>query len=366
MGIPALSLVRGSDRMIPSRIVSGASEHPSIIASMSADRRAAVPTVFVRVAVVLAAMALAACSNTQSPPPVAADVSATPPQVIQLPKGAGSSIPVVVNGEPITQYDINQRLSLIRLSGAKMTVDQAKSDLVDETLELQEAQARGLNVPQDQVDGAFASIAAHLKMTPPILVKALAAQGIQADTLKRRLKAQIAWQQLVEARTAQKGAVANAEVTALISSKDPSALQIHEYVLQQIVFVVPSGSAPAVYAQRQQEAAAFRQSFPGCDNSLDVAKKLRGVVVKDIGRRDSTQLSGPQGDAIAKTAVGSTAPPDRTDEGIELIAVCSSTAIASSEGARVEAANTLYAKQAEGFGKDYLKELHDHAVIEYR
>jgi len=360
VGIPALALVRGSRRMIPSRVLPTASGR-RFAAAMSANRLFLVP------AVVVAALALAACSSTQTSPPVAADATPAPtPQVTQLPKGAGASIPIVVNGDPITQYDISQRLALVRLSGAKMTVDEAKSDLVDETLELQEAQARGLVVPQDQVDAAFASIATHLKMTAPVLVKALGAQGIQADTLKRRLKAQIAWQQLVEARTAQKAAVANSDVNALVSSKDPSALQIHEYVLQQIVFVVPAGSAPSVYAQRQQEATAFRQVFPGCDNSLDAAKKLRGVVVKDVGRRDSTQLSGPQGDAIAKTPVGSTAPPDRTDEGIELIAVCSSTAIASTEGARTEAANSLYAKQAEGFGKDYLKELHDHAVIEYR
>ncbi len=296
---------------------------------------------------------------TTTPPPV-------PEVVPPLPKGAGSSIPILVNDVPITAYDIDQRMRLMRLGGAKATKESAQSDLIDETLEGLEAQRASISVPQAQVDAAFASIASHLKMTPAGLTQALGSEGIQADTLKKRLSAQISWSQLVQMRTQQKAKVTSEDINALVSGKDPNALTIHEFTLQQIVFVVPKGSSPGVYAQRQQEAAAFRQAFPGCDKSLDKAKLLRGVVVKDVGRRDSTQLSGPEGDSIQKTAVGSTAPPTRTDDGIELIAVCASQAIQSSEGARAEAENSLYAKQADGLGKDYLKELRDRAIIEYR
>jgi hypothetical protein len=33
---------------------------------------------------------------------------------------------------------------------------------------------------------------------------------------------------------------------------------------------------------------------------------------------------------------------------------------------RADVENSLYLKQAEGLGKDYLKELRDRAIIEYR
>jgi peptidyl-prolyl cis-trans isomerase SurA len=318
------------------------------------------------------AVTLVGCNSSKTSAPVEAAVAtpATPPPVTEvaptLPKSAGSSIPVLVNGVPITSYDIDQRIRLMRLGGAKATKESAQNDLIDETLEGLEAQRAGISVPQAQIDAAFASIGSHLKMTPATLTQALASQGIAADTLKKRLRAQIAWSQLVQMRTQQKAKVSNSDVNALISGKDAKSLTIQEYTLQQIVFVVPQGSSNGAYAQRQAEAAAFRQSFPGCDKSLDKAKNLRGVVVKDIGRRDSTQLSGPQGDAIMKTPVGSAAPPDRTSEGIELIAVCASQAIQSAEGARAEAESSLYAKQAQGLGEDYLKELRKLAIIEYR
>ena len=96
------------------------------------------------------------------------------------------------------------------------------------------------------------------------------------------------------------------------------------------------------------------------------AQKLRGVVVKDMGRRDSTQLEGPDGEAIQKVPAGKTAPAVQTKQGIEIVAVCATRDIQSTSAARADVENSLYLKQAEGLGKDYLKELRDRAIIEYR
>jgi peptidyl-prolyl cis-trans isomerase SurA len=223
-----------------------------------------------------------------------------------------------------------------------------------------------VDVSSKQVDAAFVSISARLKMSPAQFTQGLASQGVDASSLKKRIRAQMIWGQLVQQRTAQKASIKSEDIEAVLETKDAKALTIGEFTLQQIVFVVPAGSSAGVYAQRRNEANAFRQRFPGCDQSLDAAKKLRGVVVKDIGRRDSTQLQGADGEAIQKTPVGHTAPPAQTDQGIELIAVCATRSIQSATAARDAAENDLYLKQAEGLGKDYLKELRDRAIIEYR
>jgi peptidyl-prolyl cis-trans isomerase SurA len=334
----------------------------SVASSNSFRRRAIAGSVLVA-----AALGLSACmgGSSSKPVPVALTDDATAKPLVK-PVG-NSSIPVLVNDVPITAYDINQRLRLMRLGGGKASDTAAREELIDETLEMLEAARQGVSVPPAQVDAAFASIGSRLKMSPAQLTKGLASQGIQASALRKRLEAQMAWQTLVARPTQQKASVKTEEVNAILSEKgDPTALTITEYTLQQIIFVVPSGSGAGVYAQRRSEAAAFRQRFPGCDQSLAKAKLLRGVVVKDIGRRDSTQLQGPDGDAIQKTAVGSTTPPQQTGQGIELVAVCASHSIQSASGARADAENTLYLKQAEGLGKDYLKELRDRAIIEYR
>jgi peptidyl-prolyl cis-trans isomerase SurA len=318
--------------------------------------------------VVLAAIALSACESANTGE--ARGVTVATSDNIGKPTGkpsGNSAIPILVNDVPITSYDIQQRTRLIRLGGAKGNEAAAQEELINETLEMLEAQRRGVNVPQGQVDAAFASIAARLKMSPAQFTQGLASQGVTAAALKKRLQAQIAWGQLVQQRTAQKAAVKTEDIDAALSQKgDPAKMTISEYTLQQIVFVVPSGSAGGVYNQRRSEANAFRQRFPGCDKSLDAAKQLRGVVVKDIGRRDSTQLTGPSGDAIQKLNAGQTTAPAQTDQGIELIAVCAKRSFQSASAARNEVENDLYLKQAEDLGKDYLKELRDRAIIEYR
>jgi peptidyl-prolyl cis-trans isomerase SurA len=327
-------------------------------------------------AILLGGLFLAACNSSggglfgagPKPAPVALVETDQPADAKPLVHPvSNSSIPVLVNDVPITAYDISQRVKLSRLGGGKATQQGAMEELIDETLEMIEAQRRGYTVPEGQVDGAYASIAQRLKLSPDGLTKALGTQGIDGSSLKKRLRAQIAWQALVQRRTTQKAAVKSEEVTAAIASKgDPSTLKITEYTLQQIIFVVPSGSSAGLLQQRRREAEAFRQRFAGCDQSLAQAKLLRGVVVKDIGRRDSTQLNDPQGEKVMATAVGKTAPPNQTDQGVELIAVCATRDIQSTSAARAEAENDLYLKQAADLGKDYLKELRDRAIISYR
>jgi peptidyl-prolyl cis-trans isomerase SurA len=155
-------------------------------------------------------------------------------------------------------------------------------------------------------------------------------------------------------------------VTAALESEGGAAQTLTEFVLQQIVFVVPSGSSAGQFAQRRREATAFRSRFKGCDQSLEQARQLRAVVVKDMGRRDSSQLQGQAGEEIKKTEAGKTLAPQQTEQGIELIAVCSKRDIQSSAAARAEIENKLFLEQNKDLGKDYLDELRARAIIEYR
>jgi peptidyl-prolyl cis-trans isomerase SurA len=299
--------------------------------------------------------------------PVAAAADTAAPAPLVKPT-SNSSIPVLVNDVPITDYDVTQRARLDKLGGAKTGgPKQATEELIDETLESLEAARHGVAIPNAQVDAAFANIGQKLKLSPAALTKALAGQGIDAATLKKRLAVQMAWQALVKQRVQSKAQVTAQDVSAAIAAKGGvDSVKVTEYTLQQIIFVVPKGSPTADYSRRRNEAQTFRPRFAGCDKSLDQAKLLRGVVVKDIGRRQSTELTGPDGEAVLKTPVGQAGAPTQTDRGIELIAVCSIRDLRNADGARAEAENDLYGKQATGLGADYLKELRDRAIIEYR
>ena len=301
-------------------------------------------------------------STTPRPPPAAEGTPLVATQTI-----TNSDIPVLVNDQPITRYDVDQRARLMRLGGAGGTKKAATEELINEKVQMIEAARRRFTVADAQVDQAYASIAKSLKLSLSQLNQALRAEGVNPKSLKSRLRAQISWGQLVQARTQAESRLSSQELTdALLEQGDPDQITLTEFYLQQIVFVVPSGSKTARYTQRRNEANAFRSRYKGCETALDQARLLKAVVVKDIGRRSSDQLAGPQGEDIRATQAGKTAKPNQTDQGIELIAVCSRREIQSSSAVRAEIQNKYAIAQSENLGADYLKELREAAIIEYR
>ena len=283
------------------------------------------------------------------------------------PAAAQTSIKVVANGVAITSYDIAQRARLKQLANEKGGTKVATEELIDEAIQLYEAKQRGVTVSNSDVDNAYASIAKQVKLSPVQFGKALSEQGVNPTTLKNRLRAQIGWHTLVQARMMRASVASSKEITdALASAGKPKEVTTSEFILKQIIFVVPKGSGAAYTAQRRREAESFRLRFGGCDKAVEQSIGLRDVAVRDIGRRNSLELTGQPGDAIKATAVGKTTPPSTTDQGVELIAVCSKREIQSQAAARVDVENKLAEKQGTQIAKDYLKELKDKAVIEYR
>ncbi|WP_018184247.1 peptidylprolyl isomerase [Kaistia granuli] len=280
---------------------------------------------------------------------------------------AQSAVRATVNDQPVTSYEVSQRVKLMKLfrqpTGDKIALD----ELVDEALMDQVAKRRGMTVSDSMVDERFNAIAKQVKLPPAQFAKALGSQGVQADSLRKFLRAQITGAMVLKAR-ARSVKVSEADVQAQIEKEgiQTETATIKEFKLQQIVFVVPKGSSPGYVGQRQREAEAFRKRFAGCDASLAQAKALKGVVVLNMGRRDSTQVQGPAGDALKTTPVGGTLKPDVTERGVEIIAVCEAKEIRSTAGVRAEIEEKLAGEQSKNLGKEFIAELRKNAKISYK
>lgn len=284
-----------------------------------------------------------------------------------LPAAADSSIRVKVNDQPITSYDITQRARLLKLTGGKGGEKAAIDELIDETLQFIEGAKFGFSVPESRVDQAIAQIAQGMKMSPAQVKQALGQQGIDIATLRRRIKSNMVWQQLMQMKMRMESTVKSSDITAALFQDGGGAkLKTTEFTLQQIIFVVPSGSSSAFVTQRRREAESFRGRFAGCDNAVEQARQLKGVVVHNLGRRTSEQLGGAEGKEIQNTPVGKTARPTQTPQGIELVAVCGSRELSSDAAARNEVEMKLMMEKNKDLGKEYLAELRKKAVIEYR
>lgn len=282
---------------------------------------------------------------------------------------AQTAIKVVVNDQAITSYDIAQRARLIQLtSGSKNATQAATQELIDDALKLSEAKRMRVNVTDKEVDEAFASIAERLKMGPAQLSKALSGSGVNPATLRSRLKAQIAWSQLVRQQFQRNVSIGEQDVIRALREKEDSADKktTVEYSLARIVFVVPANAPAGRAAQRQKEAEALRGRFNGCEQGLEFAKALPEVVVQPTFQRLGADLTPQIVEILEATGVGRLTPPEKSESGYDVIAVCNRREISSDYAARQDMQAELRTAEGEVVSRRYLRDVRANAVIEYR
>src|SRR3984893_10045886 len=104
------------------------------------------------------------------------------------------TVAVMVNGEPITNYDIDQRSKLDFLTTHKKAERQQVIDeLIDEKVKIKEGKKFGVDPTASDVDQSFTAMSTRMRTTPELLAKSLESQGIRPDTLKARMKAEMVW-----------------------------------------------------------------------------------------------------------------------------------------------------------------------------
>ncbi|GLK55584.1 peptidyl-prolyl cis-trans isomerase SurA [Methylopila capsulata] len=281
---------------------------------------------------------------------------------------AAQSIAVVVNGQPILSSEVTGRVALMNLAGGGKggSVAAARQELIDEKLKLTEAKRYNMVVSDEQVEAAFASIAQRTKLSPAQFTQAIGQRGVPARTLKDRLKAEISWAQLVRRKFASQIAAREKDVVSSVGAAGKADNRATQYTLRQVVFVLPKNASDAQVNQRRAEANAARGRFPGCAQAVQFASSLRDVAVKEPITRSTAQLGKPISDNLAKVKVGGLTSPERSEQGVEMIAICERKDIADDSMIRRQAAEELGSKQAEEQSKKYLEQLKSRAIIEVR
>ena len=282
----------------------------------------------------------------------------------------GTYIRALVNGTPITNFDINRRAKFRQLRRERGGREAALEELIDQQLKLQAAKASGVLASDAQVDAAFANFARGNRSTPQRITGDLNRIGVGADHFKEFIRTQISWQTAVgrELRGEQARKTENEALFELRKSGAEKP-ETTEYVLQQIIFVVPPARRKALLKARKDEALTFGQKFAGCDQSFALAKQLRDVAVKDLGRYLQPELPALWKDDVIATEVGKTTRPKETERGVEVVAVCSSRNVSDDLTAQVvnraQAFEALNDQGSEASDR-YLANLRKAATIVYR
>jgi len=274
---------------------------------------------------------------------------------------------VIVNGEPITALDIEQRSKLNQLSTHKTpTRQEVLDELINEKLKVREAKKLGFEIPSSEVDTAYASVASRMRLTPEQLTQQLAKSGVNASTLKARLKADMTWPQLVRGRYQASLQIGDKDILTAMESKSNDSVG-YDYTLRPILFLVPTGSAEAFVEGRKREAEALRGRFQGCETGIAFARALKDVAVRDQVVRSSADIPAELRKVLDGVEVGRLTAPEVTKFGIEMFAICAKKeSTADNSPIRRQVRDSIMAERFEQRSKQYLQELRRGAMLEYK
>ncbi len=293
---------------------------------------------------------------------LAAPVSA----VLSSAPASASEIKVVVNKIPITTYDIQRRAAFLKLQRRTGNLNAlAETAMVDQTLQVSEAQRLGIKVTDEQVDAAYNNFATRNKMQVKQLDGVMNQSGVTKAHFKEFIRAQMLWNQALSRRNRSGSTMTEQDVVRKMLQQGGAKPTATEYMLQQVIFVVPA-SERGKMATRKREADALRARFSGCDSTREFAKGLLDVTVKDLGRKLAPELPGDWAEQIKNTKVGSATPARETAVGVEFIGVCSSREVSDDRVAKLTfqaEGMESGAKGADDLSKKYTDELREKATI---
>ena len=280
------------------------------------------------------------------------------------------TVACMVNGEPITNYDIEQRSKLDFISTHKSPVRQEVIDeLINEKVKIREAKKFGVDPGTSDIDQSFAGMSSRMHVTPDQLAKSLESQGIRPDTLKARLKAEMVWTSLVRGRYKESLQVGEKDVAAAVQATgggEKPETESFEYQMRPIVLIVPRGSAPAAMEARVKEAEALRSRVQTCEEANAFFKTMQSAAIRETVTKTSADIPPVLREVLDKTPLGHLTAPEVTKQGVEMVALCGRKPTTVDTPKKKEIRDKMFVEKYEAKSKAYLEEVRKAAMIECR
>ena len=289
---------------------------------------------------------------------------------ISPPPACAQQVVVMVNGEPITAYDIEQRSKLIMLSTHKPPErQQVINELIDEKVKIREGKKFSIDPSANDVEQSYSAMAGRMRITSDQLTKSLESQGVRPDTLKTRVRADMVWTNLVRGRYKESLQVGEKDVEEKAreqgeQQQQAADTQSFEYKMRPIVLVVPKGSAQEVMEARKKEAEALRARIQTCDEASAFFKSMQNAAILEPVTKTSADMPQSLRDVLDNTPVGHLTPPEQTKQGIEMAALCARDPTKLDTPIKKQIREKMFAQKYEAKSKAYLADIRRAAMIE--
>ncbi len=233
----------------------------------------------------------------------------------------------IVNDTVITGTDVDQRVALIeaanntKLSGEEL--DRLKlqvlRQLIDETLEIQEAKTADVTLTPEEIQQSFDRVAKNFKRTPDEMRKYLADAGSSERSLKRQIEGELAWQRYLRRKVEPYVNVGDAEVQGIIDRIKQSQ-GIREYNLKEIYLSSTPATAQQIFDNARGIIAELQKGQqPFGYFARRYSEASTRAVDGDLGWVRIAQLPAPLAEAAQTMQVGQVAGPIEIPGGYSIL-----------------------------------------------
>jgi peptidyl-prolyl cis-trans isomerase SurA len=284
-----------------------------------------------------------------------------------------TSIKVLVNDNPISDYDIEQRQRFLSITTQEKPGPELKKKatdmLIDERLQILEGQKLGSTPDEDEVTKILENMAQKNNLDVAGLTTALGRAGVNIRTLKDRIRAQLVWQDVVRKKFRREIQIGDVDVDRALSDSDEAGGGGESQTtlqLRQVKFSMASNADQRTIAAKIAAAEALRARFSNCANVTELAKATAGATVKTLQDQQTSTLTQPARLLVMNAKVGQMTPPSISPSGVELYAVCGKVSTKGDTKVREATQRKLLNDEMMIRAERLLRDLRQDAFIEYR
>jgi peptidyl-prolyl cis-trans isomerase SurA len=238
----------------------------------------------------------------------------------------------------------------------------ALDELIEERLKLQEAKRLNVVSATADVDRVISGMAERNKMTPKEFAEHVAKMGANITAMRERIKASLSWSDVIRSRFGHQIAIAGRDIDQMVATlTGEDDVELH---VHRILLPLPAKVDQKQVAQRLSEAERLRARFADCKSTSALASGAARF--DDLGERKPATIPEPTRSLLMNAGDNQMVPPTIGEGGVELWVVCGRKTVKAEEQKRKTAETDLRQKEFEILSKKHLKDLRQDAHIEYR
>lgn len=284
-------------------------------------------------------------------------------------------IAAVVNADAISESDMNDRLNMVLVTSGLPNNAEVRSklapqvigSLIEEQIKLQEARALEIEVPSEEIEQGFATIAQQNNIPPDKFKDVLKQSGINIDTMRRQIESQIAWSKVVQKKLRPQVIVSDNDIDAVLDRLS-SNKGLTEYLLAEIFLPVDDPQAENDTRQLAQKLSSeIKKGAPFFKLAQQFSKAAGAAQGGDMGWIQQAQLPEELAQSAQQLEKDAASDPIRSLSGYHILYLRDKRQISDETmPGRDQVMTQIGLERLERLQRRYLLDLKSAAFIENR